>query len=142
MINKNPRLFKFRAEPVEPWITIKSTKAAIWSRGKRNNLAASFFCPARSRNRERRPSCLASQRRFLGNEQVGPRERSAKGKTGGKQLKSVKNFIARTQAKVDAKLTQSRLLSTLSPAKRENDPFHPSLDLSPSREEGTSSNVI
>ena len=54
----------------------------------------------------------------------------------------MKNFIVRTQAKVDAKLTQRRLLSTLSPAKRENDPFHPSLDLSPSCEEGTSSNVI
>ena len=54
----------------------------------------------------------------------------------------MKSFIARTQAKVDAKLTQSRLLPTLSPAKRENDPFHPSLDLSPSHEEGTSSNVI
>ena len=43
---------------------------------------------------------------------------------------------------MDAKLTQSRLLPTLSPSKHENDPFHPSLDLSPSREEGTSSNVI
>ena len=74
--------------------------------------------------------------------QVGPKERSAKDKTESKQLKSVKNFIAQTQAKVDAKLTQSRLLPTLSPAKRENDPFHPSLDLSPSSEEGTSSNVI
>ena len=41
-----------------------------------------------------------------------------------------------------AKLTQSRLLPTLSPAKRENDPFHPSLDLSPSHEDGKSSNVI
>ena len=67
--------------------------------------------------------------------QVGPKERSATLKTESKQLKSVKNFITRTQAKVDAKLTQSRL-------KHENDPFHPSLDLSPSREEGTSSNVI
>ena len=74
--------------------------------------------------------------------QVGLKERSAKDKTESKQLKSVKSFIARTQAKVDAKLTQSRLLPTLSPAKRENDPFHPSLDLSPSHEEGTSSNVI
>ena len=74
--------------------------------------------------------------------QVEPKERSATLKTESKQLKSVKNFIARTQAKVDAKLTQSRLLATLSPAKRENDPFHPSLDLSPSREEGTSSNVV
>ena len=74
--------------------------------------------------------------------QVGLKERSAKDKTESKQQKSVKSFIARTQAKVDAKLTQSRLLPTLSPAKRENDPFHPSLDLSPSQEEGTSSNVI
>ena len=74
--------------------------------------------------------------------QVGFKERSAKDKTESKQLKSVKSFIARTQAKVDAKLTQSRLLPTLSLAKRENDPFHPSLDLSPSHEEGTSSNVI
>ena len=74
--------------------------------------------------------------------QVGPKEPSAKDKTESKQLKSVKNFIARTQAKVDAKLTQSPLLPTPSPTKRENDPFHPSLDLSPSREEGTPSNVI
>ena len=74
--------------------------------------------------------------------QVGLKECSAKDKTESKQLKSVKSFIARTQAKVDAKLTQSWLLPTLSPAKRENDPFHPSLDLSPSHEEGTSSNVI
>ena len=79
---------------------------------------------------------------FLAMSQVGPKERSATLKTERKQLKSVENFIARTQAKVDAKLTQSRLLPTLSPAKRENDPFHPSLDLSPSREESTSSNVI
>ena len=74
--------------------------------------------------------------------QVGPKEHSAKDKTESKQLKSVKNIIAQTQAKVNAKLTQSRLLPTLSPAKRENDPFHPSLDLSPSPEEGTWSNVI
>ena len=74
--------------------------------------------------------------------QVGLKERSAKDKTESKQLKSVKSFIARTQAKVDAKLTQSRLLPTLSPAKRENDPFHPSLDLSPSHEEDTPPNVI
>ena len=79
---------------------------------------------------------------FLEMSQVGPRERSGNDKTESKQLMSVPNFIARTQAKVDAKLTQSRLIPTLSPAKRENDPFHPSLDLSPSREEGTSSNVI
>ena len=69
--------------------------------------------------------------------QVGPKEHSAKDKTESKQLKSVKSFIAPTQAKVDAKLTQTRLLSMLSPAKRDNDPFHPSLDLSTSREEGT-----
>ena len=74
--------------------------------------------------------------------EVGPKERSATLKTESKQLKSVKNFIARNNAKVDAKLNQSRLLPTLSPAKRENDPFHPSLDLFPSREEGTSSNVV
>ena len=74
--------------------------------------------------------------------QVGLKERSAKNKTGSKQLKFVKSFIARTQAKVDAKLTQSWLLPTLSPAKRDNDPFDPSLELSPSLEEGTSSNVI
>ena len=74
--------------------------------------------------------------------QVGPKERSAKDSTESKQLMSMENFIAPIQAKVDAKLTQSRLSPTLSPAKRENDPFHPSLDLSPSREEGTSSNVI
>ena len=62
-----PGLFKFRADPVEPWITIKSPNAAIWSRGKRNNLAVNIFCLAQSHNCERRPSCLASQRRFLGN---------------------------------------------------------------------------
>ena len=67
MINQNPGLFEFWADPVEPWITIKSLKAAIWSRGKQNNLAVNFICLAQSRNRERRPSCLASQRRFLGN---------------------------------------------------------------------------
>ena len=71
---------------------------------------------------------------------LGPKERSATSKTESKQLKSVKNFIARTQAKVDAKLTQSRLLPTLSPSKYENDPLHPPLHLSPSRE-GQSSNV-
>ena len=74
--------------------------------------------------------------------QVGLKERSAKDKTESKQLNSVKSFIAQTQAKVDAKLSQSRLLPTLSPAKGENDPFHPSLDLSPSRKEDTSYNVI
>ena len=55
MINENPGLFKFWADPVKPWITIKGPKAAIWSRGKRNNLAVNFFCLAQSRNRERRP---------------------------------------------------------------------------------------
>ena len=55
--------------------------------------------------------------------QVGPKERSAKDKTESKQLKSVKNFIAQTQAKMDAKLTQSWLLPTLSPAKREGAHF-------------------
>ena len=39
MINENPGLFKFWADPVKPWITNKGPKAAIWSRGKRNNLA-------------------------------------------------------------------------------------------------------
>ena len=67
VINESPGLFKFWADPVEPWITIKSPKAAIWSRGKQNNLAANFICLAQSRNRERCPSCLASQRRYLGN---------------------------------------------------------------------------
>ena len=67
VINENPGRFKIWADPVEPWSTVKSPKAAIWSRGKRNNLAANFICLAQSRNRERRPSCLASQRRFLGN---------------------------------------------------------------------------
>ena len=67
VINESPGLFSFWADPVEPWITIKSPKAATWSRGKRNNLAVNFICLAQSRNRERRPSCLASQRRFLGN---------------------------------------------------------------------------
>ena len=49
-------------------------------------------------------------------------------------------FITRTQAKVDAKLTQSRLLRTLSPSKFENDPLHPPLHLGPSRG-GQSSNI-
>ena len=31
VINENPGLFKFWADLVEPWITIKSPKAAIWS---------------------------------------------------------------------------------------------------------------
>ena len=43
VINKNPGLFKFWADPVKPWITNKGPKAAIWSRGKRNNLAVNFF---------------------------------------------------------------------------------------------------
>ena len=72
--------------------------------------------------------------------QLGPKRRSATSKTESKQLKSVKNFVARTQATVDAKLTQSRLLPTLSPSKYQNDPLHPPLDPSPSRE-GQSSNV-
>ena len=55
VINENPGLFKFWADPVKPWITIKSPKATIWSRGKRNNLAVNFICLAQSRNRERRP---------------------------------------------------------------------------------------
>ena len=77
---------------------------------------------------------------FVAMSQLGPKERSATSKTESKQLKSVQNFIARTQAKVDAKLTQSRLLPTLSPSKYENAPLHPPLDLSPSRG-GQSSNV-
>ena len=84
--------------------------------------------------------CLASQRCFLGNVASWAQGTFRKGQDR-KQTAKVRE-IARTQAKVDAKLTQSRLLPTLSPAKRENDPFHPSLDLSPSHEEGTSSNVI
>ena len=72
--------------------------------------------------------------------QLGPKELFATSKSESKQLKSVKNFIARTQAKVDAKLTQSHLLSTLSPSKYENDPLHQPLNPSPSRE-GISSNV-
>ena len=79
---------------------------------------------------------------FLAMSQRGPKERSATIESESKQLKSVKNFIARTQAKVDAKLTQSRLLPTLSPSKHETDPLRPPLDLSPSREERPSSNVI
>ena len=55
VINENPGLFKFWADPVKPWITIKGSKAAIWSRSECNNLAANFFCLAQSRNRERRP---------------------------------------------------------------------------------------
>ena len=77
---------------------------------------------------------------FVAMSQLGPKERSATSKTESKQLKSMKHFIARTQAKVDAKLTQSRLPPTLSPLKYKNDPLHPRLDLSPSRG-GQSSNV-
>ena len=77
---------------------------------------------------------------FVAMSQLGPKERSATSKTESKQPKSVKNFIAQTQAKVDAKLTQRRLLPTLSPSKYENDPLHPPLDLSPLRG-GQSSNV-
>ena len=43
VINENPGLFKFWADPVKPWITNKGPKAAIWSRGKRKNLAANLF---------------------------------------------------------------------------------------------------
>ena len=46
VIIESPGLFKFWADPVEPWITIKSPKAAISSRGKQNNLAVNFFCLA------------------------------------------------------------------------------------------------
>ena len=43
VINENPGLFKFWADPVKPWITNKGPKAAIWSRGKRNNHAVNLF---------------------------------------------------------------------------------------------------
>ena len=43
MINENPGLFKFWADPVKPWITNKGPQAAIWSRGKRNNFAVNLF---------------------------------------------------------------------------------------------------
>ena len=43
VINENPGLFKFWADPVKPWITNKGPKAAAWSRGKRNNLAVNLF---------------------------------------------------------------------------------------------------
>ena len=43
VINENPGLFKFWADPVKPWITNKGPKAAISSRGERNNLAVNFF---------------------------------------------------------------------------------------------------
>ena len=71
MINENPGLFKFWADPVKPWITIKSPKAAIWSRGKRNNLAVNFFCLAQSRNTEP----FSWQCRKLGSRNVPQRTR-------------------------------------------------------------------
>ena len=43
VINENPGLSKFWADPVKPWTTNKGLKAAIWSRGKRNNLAVNLF---------------------------------------------------------------------------------------------------
>ena len=43
VINENPGLFKFWADLVKPWITNKGPKAAIWSRGKRNNHAVNLF---------------------------------------------------------------------------------------------------
>ena len=80
MINENPGLFKFWADPVKPWITIKSSIAAIWSRGKRNNLAVNFICLAQSRNRERRPlpsfaTPFSWQCRKLGSRNVPQRTR-------------------------------------------------------------------
>ena len=77
---------------------------------------------------------------FVVMSQLRPKERSATSKIESKQLESVKHFIARTQAKVDTKLTQSCLLPTPPPAKYENDPLHPPLDLFPSRG-GQSSHV-
>ena len=79
VINENPGLFKFWADPVKPWITIKGPKAAIWSRDKRNNLAVNFICLAQSRNRERRilPSFATPswQCRKLGSRNVPQRTR-------------------------------------------------------------------
>ena len=80
VIDENPGLFKFRADPVKPWITIKSPIAAIWSRGKRNNLAVNFICLAQSRNRERRPlpsfaTPFSWQCRKLGSRNVPQRTR-------------------------------------------------------------------
>ena len=80
MINENPGLFKFWADPVKLWITIKGPKAAIWSRGKRKNLAVNFFWLAQSGNRERRPlpsfaTPFSWQCRKLGSENVPQRTR-------------------------------------------------------------------
>ena len=80
VINESPGLFKFWADPVEPWITIKGPKAAIWSRSKRNNLAVNFICLAPSRNRERRPlpsfaTPFSWQCRKLGSRNVPQRTR-------------------------------------------------------------------
>ena len=80
VINENPGLFKFWADPVKPWITIKGPIAAIWSRGKRNNLAVNFICLAQSRNRERRPlpsfaTPFSWQCRKLGSRNVPQRTR-------------------------------------------------------------------
>ena len=78
--NENPGLFKFWADPVKPWITIKSPIAAIWRRGKRNNLAVNFICLAQNRNRERRPlpsfaTQFSWQCRKLGSRNVPQRTR-------------------------------------------------------------------
>ena len=80
VINESPGLFKFWADPVKPWITIKGLKAAIWSRGKRNNFAVNFICLAQSRNRERRPlpsfaTPFSWQCRKLGSRNVPQRTR-------------------------------------------------------------------
>ena len=80
VINENPGLFNFWADPVKPWITNKGPKAAIWSRGKRNNLAVNFICLAQSRNRERRPlpsfaTPFSWQCRKLGSRNVPQRTR-------------------------------------------------------------------
>ena len=80
VINETPGLFKFWADPVKPWITIKSPIAAIWSRGKRNNVAVNFLCLAQSRNRERRPlpsfaTPFSWQCRKLGSRNVPQRTR-------------------------------------------------------------------
>ena len=80
VINYHPGLFKFWADPLKPWITIKSPRAAIWSRGKRNNLAVNFVCLARSRNCERRPlpsfaTLFSWQCRKLGSRNVPQRTR-------------------------------------------------------------------
>ena len=80
VINENPGLFKFWADPVKPWITIRGPIAAIWSRGKRNNLAVNFICLAQSRNRESRPlpsfaTPFSWQCRKLGSRNVAQRTR-------------------------------------------------------------------